>query len=170
MRQDRPLMDTIEVRAPTAAALAVRVLLRLPAPLRRRVLVDAFTRAQNAFNRGDFEAIVGPWADDVEYVPPPALHTGEPIRGRAAVLRFWHDIANQYPQNRIANLTIEEATPTLFVRTARLSHERPGESLEYVIRQTTELRHGRVIRQVNEQARSDQATAQTKCPARAGER
>ena len=162
MRQHRPLIDTIEVRAPTVAALAVRVLMRLPAPARRRVLVDAFTRAQNAFNRGDFEAIFAVWADDVEYVPPPALHSGDPIVGRAAVLRFWHEIANRYQQNRIANLSIEEATPTRFVRTARLSHERPGESLEYVIRQTTDLRHGRVIRQINEQARGDRATAQTR--------
>jgi len=144
-------MDMIEVRAPAAAAVAVRVLLRMPSPVRRRVLVDAFTRAQNAFNRGDFEAICALWADDVEYVPPPVLHRGEPILGRAAVLQFWQYVLNRYEQNRIANISIEAVGTARFIRTAQLTHERQGETLHYEIRQTTELRHGRVTRQINEE-------------------
>ena len=147
----RPLLDAIEVRAPAAAAVATRLILRMPSPLRRRFLTGAFTRAEKAFNRGDFEAIIAPWADDVEYVPPPALHTGPPIVGRAAVLQFWQDVPRRYERNRITNLSLEETSRNRFVRTAQLSHDGPTGTIEYVIRQTTDLRHGRVVRQVNEQ-------------------
>ena len=147
----RPLLDAIEVRAPGAAALANMLLLRMPSPLRRRFLTGAFTRAEKAFNRGDFEAIVALWADDVEYVPPPALHTGQPIVGRAAVQQFWQDVPRRYERSRITNLSLEETSRNRFVRTAQLSHDGPAGTIEYVIRQTTDLRHGRVVRQVNEQ-------------------
>jgi SnoaL-like domain len=147
----RPLLDAIEVRAPAAAALATRLVLRMPAPLRRRFLTGAFTRAEKAFNRADFEAIIGPWADGVEYVPPPALHTGPPIVGRAAVLQFWQDVPRRYERNRITNLSLEETSRNQFVRTAQLSHDGPAGTIQYVIRQTTDLRHGRVVRQVNEE-------------------
>lgn len=52
----------------------------------------------------------------------------------------------------IENLSLQESPPRRFVRRARLSHiARPGgESLNYVILQTTELDRGRVVRQVNE--------------------
>jgi SnoaL-like domain len=146
----RPLMDSIEVRAPRLAASAVRLLVHLPAPLRRRVLADAFARAEDAFNRGDFEAVFAVFADDVEYVPPPALYTGAPIKGRAAVLLFWQEILQRFEDSTIANLSVEETTPERFVRTARLTHRGHERSLDYVIRQTTELRAGRVARQVNE--------------------
>jgi ketosteroid isomerase-like protein len=145
------MMDAIEVHAPGLAALAVRLLLRMPAGVRRRVLADAFDRAERAFNRADLEPVLALFADDVEYVPPPALHTGPPIVSRAAVRKFWRDIFKYYTKNRIVNLSIEETDPARFVRTARLSHEGPSGTLDYVIRQTTDIRRGRVIRQVNEQ-------------------
>jgi ketosteroid isomerase-like protein len=152
MPDNRPFLDSIELRAPGVAAIAVRALLRMPSPVRRRVLVDAFTRAADAFNRGDFEAIVGPWAEDVEYVPPPALHVGPPIVGRDQVLRFWQTVADRYDRSVITNLSLEEAGPSRFIRTARLRHELGGAPpLEYEIRQTTELRHGRVVRQRNDE-------------------
>ena len=143
-------MDALEVRAPALAALAVRLLARMPAPVRRRVLADAFTRAERAFNRGDLEAVFALFAEDVEYVPPPALYSGEPIRGRAAVERFWSRTLARFQESAIANLSLKEAGPDRFVRTARLSHSGPDGKLDYTIRQTTELRSGRVVRQVNE--------------------
>lgn len=144
----RPGLDSVELRAPRLAAVAVRLILRMPASFRRRVLADAFDRAQDAFNRGDLDT------DDVEYLPPPALYAGEPIIGRAAVLRFWQEILARFEENTIANLSLEEASPARFVRTARLTHKRRDGTLDYVIRQTTELRAGRVAHQVNEDAAS----------------
>ena len=108
----RPAMDTLEVRWPGVAAHAVRMLLRMPAPIRRRGLASAFDRAQDAFSRGDFRAVLALFTD--------------------------------------RNLSVEETGKSRFVRTARLSHARVDSTLEYVIRQTTELRRGRVVRQVNE--------------------
>lgn len=67
----RPLADSVEVRAPGLAALAVMAVTRLPAPMRGRVLRGAFDRARDAFNRGDLEAVFGLFAKDVEYGPPP---------------------------------------------------------------------------------------------------
>ena len=145
-------MDDVEVRAPALAAFVVRWLVRLPMPLRRPVLVSAFDRAEHAFNRKDFEAVTALWAKDVEYVPPSALYVGEPIRGRQAVVRFWQEVTDRFEESTITNLSIEETTPERFVRTARLSHRGDGRSLDYEIRQTTQLSAGRVIRQVNEGA------------------
>lgn len=145
----RPAMDTLEVRWPGFAAHAVRTLLRMPVPVRRRGLASAFGRAEAAFNRGDFEVVLALFTDDVDYVPPPPL-SGTPIRGRAEVLRFWQALPGRYPRSTITNLSIEEATTSRFVRTARLSHTGPYGSLEYVIRQVTQLSRGRVVRQVNE--------------------
>jgi ketosteroid isomerase-like protein len=147
----RPVMDAIEVRAPEVSALALRALPRLPPRVRRTVLAGAFARAEAAFNRGDFEAVLALFADDVEYVPPPALHHGPPIVGRPAVLRFWQDVLERYDRSAIANLSVEETSRNRFVRTARLTHDGPDGALTYVIRQTTDLRRGRVARQVNEE-------------------
>jgi predicted MFS family arabinose efflux permease/ketosteroid isomerase-like protein len=145
----RPVMDTLEVRWPGLAAHAAGLLLRLPGPVRRRVLASAFGRAQAAFNRGDFPAVLALFADDVDYTPPPPLSRA-PIRGRAAVLRFWQAMPGRYQRSTITNLSVEQASPRRFVRTARLSHTGPDSTLEYVIRQTTQVRRGRVVRQVNE--------------------
>jgi ketosteroid isomerase-like protein len=146
----RPLADRVEVRAPRAAALAARALGRMPGPIRRRALAAAFDRARDAFNRGDLEAVFALFAIDVEYVPPPPLYEGEPLRGRAAVLGFWRDVSARYESSAIENLSLEEAAPRRFVRRARLFH-RPadGDALVYSIVQTTELAGGRVARQVN---------------------
>ncbi len=146
----RPFADALEVRAPAVAAAVVRIILRLPLTARTRVLRDAFARAERAFNRGDLEAVFALFAEDVVYVPPPALHSGEPIHGRAAVLSFWERVLDRFPQSSIANLSIEEAAAGRFVRTAALTHVSAESSLSYSIRQTTELRSGRVVRQVNE--------------------
>ena len=150
----RPLADRIEVAAPGLAALGARTLGVLPGPLRRRALQAAFDRARDAFNRGDVEAVMALFAPDVQYVPPPPLGQAE-IVGLPAVLEFWRDVLERYPDSTIENLTLREAATGRFVRTARLRHSGPGtdEPLEYEIVQTTYLRKGRVVRQVNELAR-----------------
>jgi ketosteroid isomerase-like protein len=147
----RPLADRIEVRAPGLAALAVMAVARLPVSVRRRVLRSAFERARDAFNRGDLEAVFGLFADDVEYGPPPPLHSGDPLRGREAVFEFWRAIFDRYDESTIENLSLDEAAPGSFVRRARLHHRMnaTGESLDYVVVQTTYLKGGRVVRQVN---------------------
>jgi ketosteroid isomerase-like protein len=146
----RPLADRLEVAAPGIAALAVRALGHAPEPIRRRVLENAFARAQAAFNRGDFEAIFALFSDDVRYVPPPAL-SEEVVSGREHVLAFWRAIATRFDSSTIENLSVEALAPERFVRTARLTHRRGDDELSYVIRQVTELRGGRVVAQVNEQ-------------------
>ena len=146
----RPLPDRIELAAPGLAALGARALGVLPGPLRRRALQSAFDRARNAFNRGDIEAVMALFAPDVSYVPPAPLGEQE-ITGLQAVLAFWRAVLARYPQSSIENLAIREAAPGRFVRTARLRHAGQGaEPLEYEIVQTTILRGGRVVRQVNE--------------------
>ncbi len=146
----RPFVDRLEVAAPPLAAIVARSVARLPAPIRRRVLADAFDRAEAAFNRADFEAIFALFADDVHYVPPPAL--GEhPISGRTAVLAFWNAVTARFEQSTIENLSVEEVGRRRFVRTARLTHRANGDQLSYVIRQVTELHGGRVVSQINQQ-------------------
>ncbi len=149
----RPLADRIELAAPWLAALGARALGALPGPIRRRALQAAFDRARDAFNRGDIEAVMALFAQDVVYVPPPPLGASE-ISGLAAVLGFWHGVLARYPDSSIENLAIREAAPGRFVRTARLHHASAdgGEPLDYEIVQTTILRGGRVVRQVNELA------------------
>jgi ketosteroid isomerase-like protein len=150
-KSSRPLADRVEVRAPGLAALAVMVVTRLPVPVRRRVLRGAFERARDAFNRGDLEAVFGLFAKDVEYGPPPPLHSGDVLRGRDAVVGFWREVFDRYDENTIENLSLDEAAPGSFVRRARLHHRMSatGASLDYVVVQTTYLRRGRVVRQVN---------------------
>jgi hypothetical protein len=146
----RPLADRLEVGAPRLAALMARLAGRMPGPIRRRLLGAAFDRARDAFNRGDLEVVFALFDPDVEYVPPPPLHEGEPLRGRGAVFDFWRDVLGRYEESRIENLALDEAAPGRFVRRARLWHSsRGGETLSYSIVQTTELDRGRVVRQVN---------------------
>jgi hypothetical protein len=57
---------------------------------------------------------------------------------------------DRYQRSTITNLSVEETSLSRFVRTARLSHTGPDSTLRYVIRQTTQVRRGRVVRQVNE--------------------
>lgn len=147
---DRPLPDRLEVAAPWLAALGTRTIGLLPESLRRRILQSAFDRARDAFNRGDLEVVFALFAEDVEYGPPPPLAGGR-IHGRDAVLSFWREVFERYEENTIENLSIAESAPGRFVRRARLRH-RPrdgGDELDYAIVQTTELRAGRVVRQVN---------------------
>ena len=94
------------------------------------------------------------FAADVEYGPPPPLGADE-IVGLPAVIEFWRGVLARWPDSTIENLSIREAAPGRFVRTARLRHAGPGagEPLAYEIVQTTYLRKGRVVRQVNELAR-----------------
>jgi ketosteroid isomerase-like protein len=150
-KSSRPLADRVEVRAPGLAALGVMVVARLPVAVRRRVLRGAFERARDAFNRGDLEAVFGLFAKDVEYGPPPPLHSGDVLRGREAVVGFWREVFDRYDENTIENLSLDEAAPGSFVRRARLRHRMSatGASLDYVVVQTTYLRRGRVVRQVN---------------------
>lgn len=148
---DRPLADRLEVGAPSLATLGVRAVGALPEQLRRRILQAAFDRARDAFNRGDLDVVFALFADDVEYAPPPPLTDGGPLKGRAAVLGFWRDVFGHYDNNTIENLSLEETSRGHFVRRARLQHRLrdTGETLDYVIVQTTELDAGRVVRQVN---------------------
>ena len=141
----------MEIGAPRLAALLARGVGRLPEPLRRRILQAAFERARDAFNRGDLEAVFALFAADVEYGPPPPLHKGDPLRGRAAVFDFWRSVRQRYDRSAIENLSLEEATPGCIVRRARLRHRSSasGDELAYVIVQTTELERGRVVRQMN---------------------
>jgi ketosteroid isomerase-like protein len=150
-RRPRPLADRIEVGVPRLAALAAQALGRLPERLRRRVLQAAFDRARDAFNRGDLEVVFALFAADVEYGPPPPLHEDGHIRGRSAVLDFWHDALARYDESTIENLSLDEAARGCIVRRARLRHRSSatGESFAYVIVQTTELQAGRVVRQIN---------------------
>jgi hypothetical protein len=148
---NRPLADRLEVAAPGVAALLARGLAHLPEPLRHRALQGAFDRARDAFNRGDLDTVFALFDAEVEYVPPPALYTGEPLHGRDAVFSFWQDILARYEHSSIENLSLEEAVPGRIVRRARLRH-RPragGDELSYEIVQTTELTAGRVVRQTN---------------------
>ena len=135
---------------PNVAAVLVRGLARAPGTVRRRVLADAFARAERAFNRGDLDAVFALFADDVEYMPPPPLYDGPLITGRDAVRRFWNTTNARFEESQITNLGIEETDPARFVRTAELVHRSSQQELRYRIRQTTELRNGRVARQVNE--------------------
>jgi hypothetical protein len=91
------------------------------------------------------------FADDVDYVLPPALRPPDRLMGRRAVISFWREVLERYPQSAITNLALVEAERDRFVRTARLVHGAgAGPELSYEIRQTTELQGGRVVRQVNE--------------------
>ena len=128
-----------------------RALTRLPEPIRSRVLRSAFDRADNAFNRGDLEVVFALFAADVEYGPPPPLHWGGSLRGRGAVFDFWAGVFTHYGENTIENISLDEVSPGSFVRRARLCHRSStsGESPGYVIVQTTDLKGGRVLRQVN---------------------
>jgi len=148
---ERPLADRIEVAAPAFAALAARAAGLLPGPVRRRVLLAAFDRARDAFNRGDFEVVFALFASDVEYGPPPPLHDGGPLHGRAAVFDFWRHVLATYDENTIENLSLEQAAAGKIVRRARLHHRSSasGAELDYVIVQSTELHAGRVTRQIN---------------------
>jgi ketosteroid isomerase-like protein len=141
----------VEVGAPWVAALAARVLGRLPEPLRRRILQAAFDRARDAFNRGDLEVVFALFADDVAYGSPPRLHAGGLLQGRAAVLDFWRAVFVGYEENTIENLSLEESSRGCFVRRARLHHRLRAarETLDYVVVQTTEMEGGRVVRHVN---------------------
>lgn len=146
----RPLADRIEIAAPRLAAFAVRALDYLPTGIRARVLQAAFDRAQNAFNRGDLEAVFALMDRNAVYGPPPPLYRDGYLRGRPAVLDFWRTVFADY-ESTIENLFLDEVAPGRVVRRARLTHRnrKSGETLSYVIRQTTELVGGRVVLQVN---------------------
>lgn len=133
------------------AALAARTLGHLPAAIRRRALQTAFSRAREAFNRGDLDAVFALFAPDVEYGPPPPLYQGEPLRGHPTVLAFWRGVLARYDDSQIENLSLQEASRRRIVRRARLHHRSStaGETLSYAIVQTTDLCGGRVVRQMN---------------------
>ena len=147
----RSLADHLEVRAPRLAALGAQLVGHLPVSFRRGILQSAFDRARDAFNRGDLEVVFALFASDVEYGPPPPLYGDGLLRGRTAVLDFWQGVLARFDDNMIENLSLEEASPGRIVRRARLRHcsRASGEALDYVIVQTTELRGGQVVRQIN---------------------
>ncbi len=146
----RPVADRLEIAAPSLAALAARAAGHIPEPLRRRVLANALARAEAAFNRGDYAAVFALFADDAHYVPPPAL-SQTPITGRDAILDFWLATQTRFTTSTIENLSLDEVAPERFRRTLRVTHRTDRETIGCVVRQVTELRHGRVISQVNQQ-------------------
>jgi ketosteroid isomerase-like protein len=147
----RPLADRVEVSAPRLAAFVAQILTRLPESIRRRALRSAFDRARDAFNRGDLEVVFALFAADVTYSPPPPLHEGGSLQGRGAVFDFWRGIFTRYDENTIENLSLDEVSSESLVRRARLHHRSRtnGESLDYMIVQITDLKRGRVARQMN---------------------
>jgi len=147
----RPLADRVEIGAPRLAALVAQLLTRLPESIRRRALRSAFDRARDAFNRRDLEVVFALFAPDVEYGPPPPLYEGGPLQGRGAVFDFWRGVFDRFDENTIENLSLDAVSPGSFVRRARLHHgsSANGESLDYSLIQTTDLKAGRVVRQVN---------------------
>ena len=150
MSTRRPFADRFEVAAPSLAALAARGAGHLPKPLLRRVLVSALARAEAAFNRGDYVAVFALFTDTARYVPPPSLGH-EPITGREAILDFWRDTGARFTTSTIEDFSLDEIAPERFTRRLRLTHRTDDEEIAYVIRQVTELRHGRVVSQVNQQ-------------------
>jgi len=148
----RPLLDRVEVAHPGVARAAARTALRLPPPLRRRVIAGAFARAEAAFNRHDLAPTFAGWADDVVYDPPPPLPGAGRLVGRDAVAAFWDATFERFPESRIENLEVQEAGPGVIRRRARLHHvERDtGRTLDYTILQVTRLRDGTVVEQTNE--------------------
>ena len=64
---------------------------------------------------------------------------------------FWRGIFTRYDENTIENLSLDEVSSESLVRRARLHHRSRtnGESLDYMIVQITDLKRGRVARQVN---------------------
>jgi ketosteroid isomerase-like protein len=132
--------------------LALRVVVVLPGPLRRRVLFAAFRHAERAFNEGDLEAVFAAFAEDVEYLPPAALPGARPMRGKADVLAFWEGIEGRFASTIETSELREPRRGTIF-RAATLRHrEREGNgatALEYGFEQLTEISGGEVVRQRN---------------------
>jgi ketosteroid isomerase-like protein len=130
--------------------LLLRIVVALPGPLRRRVLVSAFRHAEDAFNRGDLDAVFASFADDVEYLPPAPLPRAAPIVGKARVLAFWEDVAARY-ESEIETNELRELGRGRMFRAARLRHvARDGdETIEYSIEQLTEIEGGQVVSQRN---------------------
>jgi len=60
-------------------------------------------------------------------------------------------VFGRYDENTIENVFLDEVSPGSFVRRAHLHHRSStgGESLDYTVVQTTELKRGRVVRQMN---------------------
>jgi ketosteroid isomerase-like protein len=132
--------------------LLLRAVVALPGPLRRKVLTSAFRHAEDAFNRGDLDAVFASFAADVDYVPPSRLPGAAPIRGKAAVLAFWEAIAARY-ESTIETSELREAGRGRMLRLASLRHADRGGgdalALEYEIEQVTEISGGEVVRQHN---------------------
>jgi hypothetical protein len=148
----RPLPDRLELVSPALTRMLTRAVVAAPSPLRRAVLSDAFARAQDAFNRGDLEVVFAAFSADVDYDPPPPLPGARHLTGRDEVFSYWRRIFDRFDDNRIENLDVIEVGRGTVRRTARLRHadSRTKELLEYEILQTTEIRGGAVVRQVNE--------------------
>jgi ketosteroid isomerase-like protein len=157
----RPIPDRIERATPSLLSRAGAIaLLRLPGPVRVRMIKVGFGRAQKAFNRGDLEVVFAAFADDVEYMPPPLLPECRPLRGKEAVIEYWREVFDHFEVNRIENLELWEPAPGIYMRRATLFHgARNGEFLRYEIEQRTEFRHGQVVRQENRIAYRPRAAA-----------
>lgn len=130
--------------------LLLRVVVALPGPLRRRILIAAFRHAEDAFNRGDLDAVFVPFSENVEYLPPSPLPGAGPIEGKVEVLTFWRGIADRY-ESEIETSELRELEKGTMCRVARLRHveRNSGEVIAYTIEQVTEIAGGAVVSQRN---------------------
>lgn len=128
----------------------LRVVIALPGPLRRRILISAFHHAEDAFNRGDLDAVFAAFAEDVDYLPPSALPGAGPIEGKARVMAYWEEIAARF-ESEIETTALREIQRGKMFRAARLRHldRSGGTNLEYRFEQVTEIAGGQVVRQQN---------------------
>lgn len=125
--------------------------MRLPGGPRRRLLFDAFGRAEAAFNRGDLDAVFAAFAREVDYLPPSVLPGARPLHSKAEVVAFWRGMFERFAENSIENLELSELRPGVLRRRAVLCHREAGgeEPIRYEIEQITEFRAGQVVLQHN---------------------
>ena len=92
-------------------------------------LLEAFSRdylsRQEAFRRHDFEATFAALREDVVWEPVPEMVDRVQVRGKAAVLEFFHALVQQWPDWRTEVREITEPEPGLirvhFIASGRAS-------------------------------------------------
>jgi ketosteroid isomerase-like protein len=128
----------------------LRCVIALPGPLRRRILFMAFSHAEDALNRGDFEAVFAAFAEDVAYMPPSRLPGAAPMTGKVRVMAYWNEIAVRF-ESEIETSELRELERGEVFRAATLRHvdRETGEILECRFEQVTEIAGGQVVRQLN---------------------
>ena len=115
------------------------------------MLAGAFRRAEAAFERGDAEALFASFGPEVDYAPPPPLNGPARLRGRKAVVAFWLDVFSRWEHHSIATAALDDEGAGVIRRRATIRHWGGADrnALEYEVEQLTEIRDGRVARQIN---------------------